>query len=349
MNELDLLRKYRDDVPAPDGDLLERTRAQLLQAPASPVRRVARRRVIALAAAASVVAVGLVTSDVVTNNTSGADAEASKLLSAAADLAIKHPDPVIPPGQFRYVRQRSVAARDIEDQGKRHLQFTDEEQLEWWTPASGAPPWKAKYSAHLKPTFAKPADERYAKANYPGLFEPASGFFWSKCGMPSTVVSVGSPGGWTGDFGAGIPGNGCAGSWDEPTTQFLAALPRDPDALLHELAESTNSEIRDSQVFRRINSVLLTGMAPADLRAALYRAALKLSNVRAVDGVVNLDGVSGRAVSRQFDGERRDLILDPATGQFIGSRTVATKPADGFHPGDIIEWTAVTTTITKTN
>lgn len=349
MNEIDLLKKVRDDVRAPDPLTLARARQQLLNPPAAR-RRFVRPRLIVAAAVAAALAVGFLVTDAVTHDghpAPGVDAAASQLLLNAAELSSNRADPPIPPGQFRYLRVRTSQLSGDEATG-RPIEFRELSQLEWWIPSNQKPPWTTTYSRLLKVDFFSRADEDFARKNIPGLFKAQTGTFKSLCGTPDSVAFVINPDGTVeGGFGAGIPTGGCRGDWRQPTTDFLAKLPKDPAALLQALrVVPAGKDDTDGTAFERIGSVLASGLVPADLRAALYRAAREIAGVRVVDGVVNLDGTSGRAVTREADGYRTDLIIDPSTGRFIGRRTVATKAEGKINRGDVINWTAVTTRIT---
>jgi len=116
-------------------------------------------------------------------------------------------------------------------------------------------------------------------------------------------------------------------------------------------------ERADSAAFERATLVLASEFVAADLRAALYEAVRTIPGIQLQANAVNLDGKSGRAVSRvQQFGIRKELIIDPRTGQFLGLREVATITAplngDGdpmsYKRGDIVSWTSVSTRITPT-
>jgi len=68
---------------------------------------------------------------------------------------------------------------------------------------------------------------------------------------------------------------------------------------------------------------------PADLRAQWYRALALLDGVTAFEQGVTLDGRTGVAIGTQSPLERRELIIDPATGD-IGERTTAGP--EPYHP-----------------
>ncbi|HEX8518621.1 MAG TPA: hypothetical protein VF667_03420, partial [Pseudonocardia sp.] len=72
---------------------------------------------------------------------------------------------------------------------------------------------------------------------------------------------------------------------------------------------------------------LKTGAAPPDLRAALYRALAKVPGLAVTDGAAEVDGRRGTALGiTDPDGNRLEMIVDPRTGAFLGTRTT---DADG--------------------
>jgi len=106
----------------------------------------------------------------------------------------------------------------------------------------------------------------------------------------------------------------------------------------------------DGQALVWIADTLRFGAVPANLRAALYKAAAMIPGVEITEEQANLNGATGIAIGRLEDanGIRQDLIIDPATGQLIGERQVLTHEGDeqsGFPVGTIISWTAITTTV----
>jgi hypothetical protein len=134
--------------------------------------------------------------------------------------------------------------------------------------------------------------------------------------------------------------------WDNP--DFYAPLPRDPQALLGWLRDLTaNRSGPSGTVFHWAVQLLRTGLVPADLRASLYRALALLDGVTVTDGKANLDGRVGVAVTIEDVHERRELIVDPATGDFIGERTVTgPQPRQAYiEPGTVTSCSAITTKV----
>ena len=64
--------------------------------------------------------------------------------------------------------------------------------------------------------------------------------------------------------------------------------------------------------------MLTSGVAPADIRAALFRALAKEPQVRIVDGVTHVDGKAAIALRM---GYAQELLFDQKTGQYIGNQS----------------------------
>jgi hypothetical protein len=86
---------------------------------------------------------------------------------------------------------------------------------------------------------------------------------------------------------------------------------------------------------------------PPDLQAALFRAAALVPGMRVFPDSVNVAGRHGTGVGFVTDRSHEELIIvDPATGRFIGTRSVLTrdyKPAPDIHllPAGTVLGTAV--------
>ena len=121
--------------------------------------------------------------------------------------------------------------------------------------------------------------------------------------------------------------------WETPTTEFFAGLPRDPVALRARLYRDTKHQgnSRDEGAMEGIAALLRTGRVPADVRAAVYRVLATIPGVKA-SHATTLDGRTGVAFGRaepKRGGDRTYLIVDQATGDFIGERTVSHSVIDG--------------------
>jgi hypothetical protein len=134
------------------------------------------------------------------------------------------------------------------------------------------------------------------------------------------------------------------GEWSRyPSAEFLASLPRDPRQL-YDLLRHMPIPVSISQkewVLNRVVATLVSGRAPADLRAALYRALALLPGLEVTEQVANLDGHQGTALGYTEHGVRNDLIVDPATGQFIGERRVIESGHPYLPPDTVFSYTSV--------
>jgi hypothetical protein len=75
-----------------------------------------------------------------------------------------------------------------------------------------------------------------------------------------------------------------------------------------------------------------------------YKAMAKIPGVTVLDRAVNLDGRTGTALGFNNAAEQRELIIDPATGDYLGQRTVAgEKPYDSWiKPGTVTQFSSFT-------
>lgn len=111
------------------------------------------------------------------------------------------------------------------------------------------------------------------------------------------------------------------GSWQTPTPEFFAALPRDPDELYRRLyADSPAGRAGYVGPFVYAVDALRTGLVPADLRVALYRALRSVPGLTVVADTANPDGAPAVALRLDHSPRRTEVFVDPATGHYIGSR-----------------------------
>jgi hypothetical protein len=346
MDEMLLLRRVADTIPAPAEDALARGRAALDQRIASPSAHQAPRRRRRLRAhhtrtgigigigIAAGVAVVLVATDVVglAGWRGSAEPAAAEVLHDAAALTLRTSDPTLLPDQYLEVSTTAVwgASSNIDESQRlvTWLTITDE-QL--YIPADRDDDWVwvrglAKPYATFGADSKKVADRQWASisaehgADYTERIRAPRGEFF------------GSPPGFI-------------------TTDQMAGLPRDPYLLLNHIYWSTIGQgpSPDGEALVWIADLLRTGAVPADLRAALYKAAAMIPGVEVTDNQATLDGTTGIAIGRLEDtsGVRQDIIIDPETGRLIGERSVSTKgDRDASIPaGTATSWTAVHTTV----
>lgn len=325
MNEIDLLKKVRADVPDPDPLTLARARQRLLTTP--PVRRRAPRpRVLVAASLALTLAGVFLAADVINHNdnpTPGAVADASSFLSDAAGLSAANPDAPLRPGQYR---RTTIHMARIDTFGTTPSQrATVHTRIDRWTPSGKSTAYPTRVDEAFKVEFPSAEARLAARKLAPYLFvDQKPKFYLARLCGNVTVTSDGEK----------FPGHFCKPSWSNPTPDFLARQPRDPDLLLTALRNDTTgwgtgTLDPDETAFHNITDGLSTGLVPADLRAALYQAARKIPGIKLLDNVTTLDGRSGRAVGYEKNGYRSDLIISPTNGRMIGYRLVVTRD----HPG----------------
>jgi hypothetical protein len=111
----------------------------------------------------------------------------------------------------------------------------------------------------------------------------------------------------------------------------LAGLPTDPQALLDWLRAQGPSGKGDKAQsdgisYAVIDSMLRDNVLPPSVKATLLRALALIPGVTQSPGPVDFDGRPAIAVGMVQDGWRHeDILLDPTTHEFLGSRTVVVK------------------------
>ena len=135
------------------------------------------------------------------------------------------------------------------------------------------------------------------------------------------------------------------GNWQGPTPGFLAALPRDPSQLLDRLREdSPDDRPGYAGAFVYATDALRTGLVPADLRAALYRALLMLPGAQITE---RSDTDNGQDLSLSIDtgGRLNEIFINSKNGQFTGERATFTRDIGDFKAGTVQTSTVVTTAV----
>lgn len=366
MDDFSQLRKLRSDTPGPTLTTLQHGRAALLEraaqassdAPASSARYRARHRSrrtwlrvgLAGAAGAALIA-GLVIGDGLLG--AGASPAAAAVLEQAAVATIEYSDPVVDPGQYLRVSTVAVYSQGVNlpgaafdgagtagdaDDRDGFAFFLRVSADTVYIPADTDAEWVwERHPAEVYETFDAES-ERAAIAYTADDLAPLSQ--GRRLFGPDYVEVVRAP---DGRF------------YGEPRDQLDQApveLPRDPEQLLEHIFSVTAGQGSSSEgaALAWIIDAFRTGQVQADLRAALFQAATRISGVEVTDEAATLDGRTGVALGRveTADGVRHDLILDPHSGQFIGERTVVIDA--GAYQGEIpvgtaVAWTAVSTAV----
>ena len=153
---------------------------------------------------------------------------------------------------------------------------------------------------------------------------------------PEPEITDTDQGRWQGRCGDFFPKAKPAKKCDDPTDwdspAFYATLPHDPAQLYKKLQNLTKGRgSTPAAMFHFGTEILRAGQMPAELRAQWYRALAKIPGMTVLAAETNLDGRTGVALGLDDRHEIRQLIIDPATGGFIGERTVAgAEPSEAW-------------------
>jgi len=304
---------------------LEATRATFLAAVNRPVRR-KRGWAYALTAAAAVAAL-VVGGFVITTTSPGGTAEAKAGLNAAADHVVAK-DPVIPPGKYRYRVTHAWHLGMTETGPNKIVSYLEESLIETWIPADRSQVWMQRSVQTGNRKLISGTQQELEFVNKL-MADSLPEVLRAKCG----------------DFHLPEGEKPCtrAGSWQDPTPEWAAGLPRDPKALYKRLKKDAPRNSRgETELLVYAADALRTGNVPADVRSALYRALGYLDHLEVSDRAANLAGKVGIAYGSDDGTERQEIIIDPRTGDFIGERDVVT---DGKNRGQVMGFTSVTTSI----
>ncbi|MEU6015959.1 CU044_5270 family protein [Streptomyces sp. NPDC047515] len=134
-----------------------------------------------------------------------------------------------------------------------------------------------------------------------------------------------------------------AASISDPTHEYVASLPTDPDALLKLIRDETHGQGQDpdQRAFTAIGDLLAETWAPPQVGAALYKAAAKIPGVTVIDAATDAAGREGVAVARTAHGQQTQWVFDRTTYAFLGERTVLTESGDAGPAGTVVGISAV--------
>ena len=323
------------EITTQDEDLLRAIMATPIPAPVRKQRPPVRRTLIVAGAVAATVALGLTRVDIAGHEVGASPAAA--VLERAADVTIRTSDPVVGPGQYLRITtiEKSWGSPEVVDpdpaapppdhidenppigsDGK-PIVFEDLRTQHMWVPYDRARTWVFDEDSHRLRTVSVDG-EKYAVGE--------DHHVWTSKGGAST-------------------------NWHEYSkyqdASWYAFLPRDPQRLLEELLKDAHTYMpveRYAALDEAVTPVLTSGLAPADIRAALFRALAKEPQVRIVGGVTH---VGGKAAIALRMGYAQELLFDQKTGQYIGNQSRSTDfpTIPGVGPDDPTSITTVTTDV----
>jgi hypothetical protein len=260
----------------------------------------------------------------VPNRTTVATVPGGSTMRAAAVKTLQLGDPKLRPGQYLYVKDvgRDLA---IYDPGSYQLGLQITSETETWVPYDQTGTWVQHYEQLGEPKWLIGTPEQIAKhgaavkrsmtsAHPPTWAEAACGDFYH-------VNSGGTA--------RCVEGNEVR---KQPNTQLLKQVPRDPKKYLVWAAE--DSKVLDAsgkpkhapdleqQAMQSSGMLLSSGIIPAELRSTIYRAIAMLPDLKVTERVANFNGKRGTALGIDGFGYRRELIIDPADGQYLGMRLI---------------------------
>lgn len=306
MKELDeafeLLHREARESPA---DLANARAALMAELHGATPLKKRRRWQVPAAAAAVVLAAASIIGVKVYNARTPELQVASEILERAAD-SIHAVDPQLAPGQYRLVSEHVWSARGtVQPDNKTGYTYRLEQRIDRWIPENDRDLWQETRTLIGEP--------QLIGANVP-------------VGPPSiSDTDTGTRTGVCGDFfPKSKPPKICGdpNDWDSP--EFYAQLSRDPEVLYGQMAQqNVNRGAEPHTVFHYAVQVLAAGMMPADLRPQWYRAMAKIPGITTFSHATTLDGRSGVSIGLTTEAEKRELVIDPDTGEFIGERTLA--------------------------
>ena len=328
MNELDLIRNFRADVPAPSPTAAGRAR----RAWRPPPRRSRRPRPRAVALAAALAAVGTAVALVVPTDDGGRlgspSASAAQVLkrAAAAQTAPARP---LRPGEYWYVRLRThwLTSTEVDGAAFGYIAPTVRED---WIAIDGYRGFRTRDAG--PPRFLGPRDRaRWIAAGRPDLFVAGDGRMTRDKPPPGSEMAR-KP------FYDGS---------QSVSYRQLLDLPRDP-ATLHARLRRSAVECEcgksvEQETFVIVGDLMRDTPIPGDLRAALLRAAAHVPGIERIDPIRDVAGRMGTGVAIDSGGTRSVLIFDSESYDLLGESVFALKRSNYVDagPGRLISGSAV--------
>jgi hypothetical protein len=323
IDELDLLRRHRDE-PAPPSEQvraaarrsLERVMHRDTRVPGGAGHRrgaPSRRRLLAstaIAAAIAVIAIAVGVS-VRSGSTTQPALAAGPVLQRLAHIASTQPWAFPGPGQYLYTTSHSLSESDTVLPGGLECRLMFEEYRQNWIAANGE-----------------------------GLFREIDG--------PAHYLSNHEP---VACKAAPVQPAGESDTWAAPDCLSidpipLGHLPRNPARLRARLltGKVEGGPLGPAEAFTQVGDLLRETDAPPALRAALYRAAAGLPGVKALGTVTDKLGRRGIGLAFDKDGVRHELIFSDKTSALLAEQELLVGSVRGIHAarGTVLQWSAYT-------
>jgi hypothetical protein len=265
-------------------------------------------------------------------------ASVQQALGQAADMIHVTGEAPIPAGKFRYTETRGwylVASKEHQ------FAFLAEELRQTWQPSDFDSEWLLKIGQTGNKQWLLGNEQTPTTEGQNKNEIRQSGEWRARGGQFPEKALI-------------FAGRG-AGEWGAPTKQQLADLPRDPQQLYDLMLKDPflANKPRGGGVLAVAATLLKTGVVPADLKEAVYRAVAKIPGLKITAQVANLDGRKGVALGvTPPDGTYLyDIIVDCDTGEFIGERTTQFTPGgdagiEGIKANTVTSYSSVHTAIT---
>lgn len=324
MDTLTRLRDLRGDAHEPTSEALERGRSALRdrvgrESRLAPTgrRRIALISLVGGLAAAVALAVALWPN--------GSPPAAASVLQEAALATVQQVDPVVGPGEYLLLDSTQVSLVAVGTPDGETSVWLERADNRVYIPSDRSAEWVWERDESTIDKLFDPSDRALAESvrrtQDAEIVRAANGTWYSTTGEYSPAA--------------------------------IAALPRDPDALLDELyaIAGDSGASRDGQAFETAIEILRSGLADGALRAAVYEAAAQIPGVVITADSTTVDGRRGVAIGRleTISGVRRELVVDPQSGLFLGVRAVLVDGTRyGLPGGTVIEWSSVVTTVVAT-
>jgi hypothetical protein len=328
MNELDLIRSFRADVPEPTPAATGRAR----RAWRPPARRSRRPRPRAAAPVAGLAALGTALALVLPAGDDGRlgspSASAAQVLkrAAAAQTAPARP---LRPGEFWYVRTRASWLTTTEAGGP--IGYIAPEIREDWIAIDGYRGFRSRSAGPIR--FVGPRDRaRWEAAGRPELFpHDDPGRMFRHRPEPGSEMA-------RRPFYDGS---------EQVSYRELLDLPRSPSALHARLRASADAcdcgHSVEQETFVIVGDLLRDTPIPGDLRAALLRAAAHIPGIERIERVRDVAGRMGTGVAIDSGGTRSVLIFDRRSYDLLGESEFALEGAEfaDAEPGELVSGSAV--------